>query len=129
LDSSVKMASLALAGVLSGFTLGMASGLGLASHASHSAPQAKVEDHAPCKVPKGADVGNIICFDGEVLYTKPVIVYRRAPDVNALLILGHRLCLGDGGLGTVLLFPAVKENAEFLCAFGHRAYTEAGMRL
>jgi hypothetical protein len=62
----------------------------------------------------------------KVVYVK---VYYRSPDVNELLYRGHELCLGDGGLGAAMIFPAVKENAEFLCAFGHRAYTQSGMQL
>jgi hypothetical protein len=54
---------------------------------------------------------------------------HRADDVNAMLVKAGRLCRGDGGVGTVLLFPAQPDNWETLCAWGHETFTDGGLRL
>lgn len=60
---------------------------------------------------------------------KTKVVYRRADDVNAMFVKAHRFCLGDGGVGAILLFPLQPKNWEALCAFGHSAFTDSGMKL
>ena len=58
-----------------------------------------------------------------------VYVPHRSKDVNDILGEAHQKCRGDGGVGTVLLFPYPVGNWEVLCAWGHEAYTNSGMRL
>jgi hypothetical protein len=57
------------------------------------------------------------------------VVYKRTPEVNEMFVRAGQMCRGDGGVGTILLFPMQPANFETLCAFGHRAFTDAGMRL
>lgn len=94
--------ALPLLGVFIG---GIGVGTQMVAKTSHSAPQAKAAG------------------------IRTVYVYRWSPDINTLLYRGHYLCRGDMGLSAMLVFPAMPNNAEFLCAGQHEAYTEAGLRL
>ena len=57
------------------------------------------------------------------------IVYRTSHDLNADRYKALQLCRGDNGAPTLVFFWYTPSNWETLCAGGHEAYTDGGVRL